>query len=233
MKAIVFDTGPIISLTLNNLLWLIEPLKQRFNGKFYITPAVYNELINKPLATKKYKFEALQILPYISKGVLEVVTNNKIKLLTNELLEKINTTFKARGNWIKIVHPGEMEAIATALHFGSKNVAIDERTSRKLIEDPDSIASRLSKKLHIKVEINQKNLNFIKTELADLKVIRSTELAVVAFKSGLLNRYMLEDEKKVIKNLEKDVLEGVLWGIKLNGCSIRIDEIEKIIKILT
>ena len=126
-----------------------------------------------------------------------------------------------------------MEAIATALHYGSKTVVIDERTSRKLIEDPDGIASRLSRKLHMKIEVNQKNLGFIKKELGNLKVIRSTELAIVAYKSGLLKRYMLEDEKKIIKNLEKSILEGVLWGIKLNGCSIREDEIIKMIKFLT
>ena len=85
----------------------------------------------------------------------------------------------------------------------------------------------------MKIEVNQKNLGFIKKELGNLKVIRSTELAIVAYKSGLLKRYMLEDEKKIIKNLEKSILEGVLWGIKLNGCSIREDEIIKMIKFLT
>ena len=147
MKAIIFDAGPVISLTLNNLLWLLDPLKKQFRGEFYITPGVYNELVNKPLLTKKYKFEALQILPYISRGILKLVSNDEIKLLTTQLLEKINKTFKANGNWITIVHLGEIESIATALHFDSKNIAIDERTSRKLIEDPDSIAHTLSKKI--------------------------------------------------------------------------------------
>ena len=63
MKSIVFDTGPIISLTLNNLLWIIEPLHDRFGGEFYITKAVYKELIDRPLSTKKYKFEARTLKP--------------------------------------------------------------------------------------------------------------------------------------------------------------------------
>ncbi|MFH1439999.1 MAG: hypothetical protein ABIG89_05505 [Candidatus Woesearchaeota archaeon] len=233
MKALIFDTGPIISLTLNNLLWILEPLKKKFSGEFFITPGVYDELIEKPLKTKKYKFEALQILPYISKGVLNVLDEDKIRLITANLLDKVNTTFKANGNWIRIIHQGETEVLASALHLGSTNVVIDERTSRKLIEDPDSIASTLSNKLHTKIDINQENLGYIKKELSCLKVIRSTELAVVAYKMGLLDRYMLEDERKIIKNLDEAIVEGVLWGIKLNGCSIRKEEIYKIIKMIT
>ena len=62
MKSIVFDSGPIISFDLNNLLWLLVPLKREFNGKFYITSAVKRELVDKPLEIKKYKFEVRQCL---------------------------------------------------------------------------------------------------------------------------------------------------------------------------
>ncbi|KHO51294.1 MAG: hypothetical protein QT04_C0044G0003 [archaeon GW2011_AR11] len=58
MKALVFDSGPIISLTLNGLLWMLRPLKQRFKGDFCITKAVYGEIISYPLHTKKFKLEA-------------------------------------------------------------------------------------------------------------------------------------------------------------------------------
>ena len=233
MKSLIFDTGPIISLTLNNLLWILEPLKKQFKGEFYITPAVYEELINKPLSTKKYKFEALQILPYISKGILKVITNSQIKLIAKELLDNINLTFKANGNWITVVHLGEIEVVATALHFGSKNIVIDERTTRKLIEDPEGVASTLSRKLHTKIFVDREKMGYIKKELGELKVLRSTELAATAYNIGLLDRYMLEDERKIVKDLDKAVLEGVLWGIKLNGCSIRREEIYKMIKLLT
>ena len=32
MKTLVFDAGPIISMTMNNLLWLLKPLKKQFDG---------------------------------------------------------------------------------------------------------------------------------------------------------------------------------------------------------
>ena len=40
MKSIIFDAGPVISLTTNNLLWTLRELKERCNGSFYITEAV-------------------------------------------------------------------------------------------------------------------------------------------------------------------------------------------------
>ena len=71
MKTIVFDTGPIISLTMNNLLWILEPLKSISNANFYITNPVKKELVDNPLnKTKRFKFEALQVLHYIENGIL-------------------------------------------------------------------------------------------------------------------------------------------------------------------
>ena len=52
MRSIIFDTGPIISLTMNNLIWTLKHLKRQFKGDFLITPAVKKELIEKPFRTK-------------------------------------------------------------------------------------------------------------------------------------------------------------------------------------
>lgn len=228
-KALVFDTGPIISLTMNNLLWLIEPLKERFKGEFYITPKVYNELIEKPLETKKYKFEALQILPYINEGTIKVIENPAIKETAERMLNLINTTFKAQGNWIKVVHYGEIESVAAALFLGSKTVVIDERTCRDIIEEPMNVAKYMERKFHTKIYVEKNNIENIKKDFKELRVIRSAELAVVAYDIGLLKRYMSKDKGELIKDARKAVLEGVLWGIKLNGCSIKREEIYKVI----
>ena len=53
MKSIVFDAGGIISLTINDLLWLLEPLKKRFKGDFYISKAIKKEIVDKPLTTNQ------------------------------------------------------------------------------------------------------------------------------------------------------------------------------------
>jgi predicted nucleic acid-binding protein len=228
-KPIVFDTGPIISLTLNNVLWLIEPLHEKFDGEFYITPGVYDELINRPLNTKKYKFEALQILPLITKNILNNYNSDDMQNKANELLQVANHTFKARNNWIKIVHRGEMEAIACALVTDSETLVIDERTTRVLIESPDLLKRQLERKLHTGIEVNEDNLNQLKEELKNLNVIRSFELVTIAFELGLLNMFTLKEQEKVVPNIRSAVLEGVLWGVKLNGCSVKREEIYEVI----
>src|SRR3989338_2213004 len=60
-RSLVFDAGSVISLATNNLLWLLPPLKERFGGSFIITRSVENEIVTKPMQTKKFKFEAIQI----------------------------------------------------------------------------------------------------------------------------------------------------------------------------
>ena len=229
-KSLIFDTGPIISLTLNNLVWIIEPLKQKFNGEFYITKAVYQELIERPLSTKKYKFEALQILPYITRGIIKVLDDNRIAQEGKELLELANTTFKAHDNWIRIVHPGEIEVITAALMNSSEAIVIDERTTRDLIENPRLIEKRLRRKLHTNVQTNKENIRKIEKKLKNLRVIRSFELVKIAFELGYLDKYMLEEEKEVVPNLKRAVLEGVLWAIKLSGCSVRGEDIIEVLK---
>ena len=68
VKALVFDTGPIISLAMNNLLWVLVKLKEKFSGDFYVTPGVKRECVDKPLLGKKFKFEAMRTLKLIEDG---------------------------------------------------------------------------------------------------------------------------------------------------------------------
>lgn len=228
MKKIVFDTGPIISLTINNLLWILDGLKEKFNGEFYITPAVYDELINKPLNTKKYKLEALQVLPFITKGTLKVYDNPETKRTEEEIEFYANNSFQIHDKYVNIVHKGEIEAVASAIFLNADAIGIDERTTRHLIEMPERIAEHMERKIHTKVTINHKNLDIVKDKIKHLKVIRSIELVTIAFEKGLLEPYLESD--KVIPNLRKAVLEGALWGVKLNGCSVKEQEIKHILR---
>jgi predicted nucleic acid-binding protein len=226
MKSIVFDTGPIISLTMNNLLWLLEPLKDRFGGEFYISKTVREELIDKPLSTKKFKFEALQTLQYIKRGTLKVIDNENTKKITSKLLELANNSFKARGNWIRIVHHGEIESLASAILLNSKALVIDERTTRTLLEDPKTLIRILQNKLHTKIFVNEKNLVEFEKEVRNIKVIRSVELITAAFELGLLDRYLPD-----ISNPKENLLDAVLWGAKFYGCAVSNREIEDIIRL--
>ena len=230
MRAIVFDTGPLISLTLNNLIWLIEPLQREFRGTFYIPMGVKKELIDRPLKTKKFKFEALQMIPYINNGTLEIIENDFILSKARELMDISNRSFKAKGKWIQIIQTGEMETLATALYFNSKTVVIDERITRMLIENPNDVKKTLERRLHTKIYMDKKNVELLHSQIKQLKVIRSVELVTMAYEMGLLNKYVDKSERMTIKNIEKMLLEGVLWGVKLNGCSVSEKEIKEIIR---
>jgi hypothetical protein len=230
-KIIVFDTGPIISLTLNNLLWILEPLLKEFRGTFYIPMAVKRELIDKPLKTRKYKFEALQIIPLISNRTLEIIENDFIISKTKYLVDLANRCFKAKGNWIQIIQEGEMEAVATSLFFNTKVIVVDERITRMLIENPKSIKELLERRLHTNIEVNKENLKIFHDLVKEIRVIRSIELVTIAYELGILDKYMDKQQKLMVKDVENILLEGVLWAVKLNGCSVSEYEINDIINI--
>ncbi len=229
-KALVFDTGPIISLTINNLLWVLESLKNEYKGEFYITPAVYDELISKPLNTRKYKLEALQVLPYITKGTLKIYNNLPMISIAKDVADYANHSFEIDGNFIEIVHKGEIEAVATAISLQADAIVIDERTTRHLIESPEKIALHMESTMHQKVLINRQNLNKVKELVGSLRVIRSVELVTIAYEKGFLNRFTDNASTKIVPNIKQAVLEGALWGVKLNGCSVKEQEIVDILK---
>jgi hypothetical protein len=71
-KAIIFDSGTLITLTMNGLLHEFKELKKTFDGKFLITKEVKAEVIDKPLTIKIFELEGLQIKELLSGGVLEM-----------------------------------------------------------------------------------------------------------------------------------------------------------------
>ena len=228
MKSLIFDAGPVISLATNNLLWVLEPLKKKFDGNFYITESVRGELVDRPLETKKFKFEAIQVESLIEKGVLEIIDNNFIRESTPRLLNIANEIFKAYDNYMKIVHFAEMSVIAAAISMNSEAIVIDEKTTRFLIENPRLIVEILKKTLHTQISINENNLKEFNNTAKNIKAIRSIELATIAYELGLLNSYITK-----IADARKNLLEGVLWGLKLNGCAVSRDEIDQIVRIET
>ena len=224
-KTLVFDTGPIISLATNNLLWILEPLRNQFRGEFYITNSVKNELVDKPLATKRFEFEALQVMQLIRSGVLKIIDGEQIRQETEALLSIANKCFKARGNWMNLLHRGELEVMAAASYLESEALVVDERTVRLLIENPKMLLERLRKKLHTSVQLIESNIDEIRQSTKDIKMIRSVELVTIAYKLGLLEKFLTEK-----KDSNKGLLDAVLWGVKLHGCAVSREEIDEIIR---
>jgi len=63
-------------------------------------------------------------------------------------------------------------------------------------------------------------------EVRGIKVLRSIELAIIAFEKGLLDKYLINrpDAKKML-------IESFLWSIKLHGCAISRRELDQIVKL--
>ncbi|MEM3126668.1 MAG: hypothetical protein QW331_01200 [Candidatus Woesearchaeota archaeon] len=227
MKSIVFDTGPLISLATNNLLWILKPLKERFGGEFYITKRVKQELIDTPLRIKRFELEAMQVWQCIKDGTISIIENPEIHKIERKMLQLANTSFKAKGTWIKIVHEAEMESVAAAIFLGSSAVVVDERTTRVLIENSPKLTEIFERKLQTSVEFDKNNIKEFKKIFNEVKIIRSVELITVAYKLGLLKDYVLGSD--IVDHPKERLLNAALWALKIRGCSISREEIEQIV----
>ena len=226
MKSIVFDAGPVISLTTNNLLWLLEELKKKYKGEFYLAEAAKRELIDRPLETKKFKFEALQVLRCINDGTLKIIENDELEEETINLINLANNCFNARGNWLRLVHYADMAGLSACIRLNADAFVVDERTARLLVENPRRLTNILKNTLHTDIKINKDNLEEFRRRTKNIKLIRSVELVAVAYEQGLLNKYLPD-----IPDAKRTLLESVLWGVKLNGCAVSRDEIDRIIRL--
>lgn len=228
MKAIVFDSSTLISIATNNLLWTLPLLKKKFNGEFYITESVKSEVIDRPLQSKRFKLEAMQILSMVAEGVIKVYKSEELRNKSQKITDLINSIYLANDHYIKIIQKAEVESLILSAMLDC-TFAVDERTMRVFVEDYKGLLSIFANKLHIDVKINEKNLNIVRMEVHKVNIIRSVELMTIAYKLGMLNSYLNPEEKNIINiDLKKSLLDGLLWGLRLRGCSVSSDEINEI-----
>jgi len=223
-KAVIFDSGALISLAMSNLLGELKKLKEKFNGKFLITADVKRETIDKPLTIKRFWLQAMMIEQLLLDKVLEMsdavdIPEEAINTQTKKLMDVANSMFESKGRSVKLISSGESSCLALSKLLREKGVenviAVDERTTRILAEKPGNLKEIMERKLHSKIKM--KNENF--AEFKDFKFVRSTELMYVAYKKGL------------IKIRKEKVLDAVLWALKSHGCSISYDEIKEIVSL--
>ena len=223
-KALIFDSGTLISFSMNGMLDVVEKLKEVFPGKFLITTEVRKEVVDTPLNIKKFELEALKIKSLIDTGVLEFpsslgITDSEIENEDNQILNVANSTFSGKGKDIHLLDHGEASCLALSKILTKRGVnniiAIDERTMRLLIERSENLRRIMESRLNIKISVKNQNLPMFK----DFKIVRSTELAYVAYKKGLL------DLKGGL------VLDAILYALKFKGAAISGEEIEEIKKL--
>ncbi len=220
-KILFFDAGPVISLVMSRVAWILPELKKKFGGKFYITPAVQRELVERPLSVKRYEFEALQVMKFIREGVLEIYLDVPAKKV-QELQNLANNSFVIRGKPLDVIQSGEMESVASALQLKAA-VVMDERTLRLFIENSPELQGILEYRFSQKVQVDKTKIKQFSSQLQGIPIIRSTELVGIAYKLGLLDGYIPPG-----KGGKETLLDAVLWATKYNGCAITEHEIEEI-----
>jgi hypothetical protein len=221
-KALFFDTGPVISLVMSRLVWILPHLKKQYGGHFYITPAVKLELVDRPISVKRFEFEALQVMKLISDGTLEVYEKVP-KSNSSQLINLANNTFSINGKTIDVIQEGEIESVSCALNVSADAVVMDERTLRLFIENGSELKSLLERRFNSEVLADTDKIKAFGQALKGIIIIRSVELVAIAFKLGILNAYIPQE-----KNGSEILLDSVLWATRYNGCSVMDSEIESI-----
>ena len=213
-KALIFDSSSIITLALNNLLYILEPLKKKFGGEFYITEDIKKELIDNSMQIKRFMLEALTIKKLIDDGVLKIVSSKEIAKEAERLENIANYTYKTQEEWIRIIHEGEASCLAlySMIKADKKALVIDERTTRMLVEAPDNLRKLFEKKLHTKISSKPENYSFFK----GFNIIRSSELALIAYSAKIIS----------LPTKPKEAIAALLYAQKYKGCAISWQEID-------
>ncbi len=217
-RAIIFDSSTIISLATTCNLSAVEKLKAAYGGDFLISEAVRRETIDRAEQSKRFKYEGHRLLKLVDEGVFKYFDEEPYAQEVDKLAFLTNSAFIANGKPVHIMHSGELSMLIAAKELRADGVAVDERTTRLLIEDPHALPKLLGSKLHTFIKTDQTKLNSIKSSLIGINVIRSADLMLAAFKKDFLGKQ------------NKDMLDGVLWALKLAGCAISGDEIEQYLR---
>ncbi len=212
---IICDSSSLIALTDTCFLPALSVLSNHFTGNFIIPQSVEDETVNTPVNNKNYALSALRIKHAIDRKVLRVCAVDASKEAA-EIMKVANEIFYLGGKPLTLIQLGESEILALTNIFGVKNVLIDERTTRILVESPLSLKDHFEDEFGKVVGINESNLRKFENYTKGLKLFRSSEVLITAYEKGYFSS---------LDNLEIKTLEAALYSLKFSGCSISFEEI--------
>jgi hypothetical protein len=221
-KIILCDSGSFISLTTACLDPILYFLSEKFKVKFVIPTVVRQETVDYPLqkGLKQYAFSAIKIKEALKDGVISAVDMD-VTSQTQRILRMANGIFYAQGRPLQLIQHGEAEMLALARALDIKDILIDERTTRMLIESPFSMKDHLAEEFGVNIMLDRKALLEFGSLTKGMTSLRSSELVMVAYENGYFDHF---DE------LKHEALSAALYKIRFSGCSIRFDEIEEYVK---
>src|SRR3989338_8247324 len=117
MKVLILDSGILINLSMNGLLYVLEELKKISNIKILITKDVRYETIDRPIGIPKFELGALRIQNLINLKIIELpdslqISEKELNSLTQNYLELANHSIQSHNQFIQLVSNAEMSCLA-------------------------------------------------------------------------------------------------------------------------
>ncbi len=188
-NSIVFDSSALITLSQTCLADVIRFLSKQSKGDLIIPPAVRHESVIHPLHSRRYSLSALRISQLIEDQSLKVIDPPGLKSKTDQLLKIANNLLLVRGKPIQLIQEGETQCLAMACLSDASAIAVDEKTTRLLLEAPSVLLEKTALEFNNQVSFNAKNLRAWNAITPKIPVMRSCELISIAGKRGYFKKF--------------------------------------------
>ncbi len=212
MKAISCDSSSIIALGTNCLTWLFE----RFDTEFWIPNYVKKEIVDNPLHSYKFGFEAMRNGTLLGRGLKLKETDPQLR---NRIIGLANSLFHHKSRPIEIIQYGEADALALSVKEGVP-LLVDEKNTRLLVENREQLRKLSEHRTGKTIEMNEDVSRELGKLMKGVKVIRSSELVTVAVKRGFFEWGYPK----------RQLLQSMLNALKLSGCAINSEEIKELVE---
>jgi len=215
-QSMVCDASSLISLTDSCFVGSLYFLKKKYKGRFLIPPSVEYECVTNPMRLRAHALHALRLKLAIKDGIIDVV-EPKSQKRAYEIRWLSNSIFYVDGAPLRLLHEGEAEVLALSLDAGVENLLMDERTTRMLCEDPESLRVHLEAEFKKPVSTDEGNLSAFSRAVRGMRFFRSSELLLLAAEKGFFKDY---------RELEQETVEAALYRLKYAGCAVGFGEID-------
>lgn len=216
MAVIVCDSSSLISLNEACLLGSLRFLKQRAGAEFLVPPEVFGETVQRPLKIRRYEYSAMRLNHLLQEGTLKQVAYPDTRASTQRLLQLANEIFWVEGRPLKLVQRGEAECLAVYGRAGGRGLLMDEKTTRLLLESPQTLLKKISGEYEQKISVNEGALREWKRSTEGIFVLRSSELLAMAVSKGFFEPY---------RSLARQALAAALRAVRNAGCSVSEEEL--------
>lgn len=211
----VFDASALISVSQTCLIKILGGLQKELDAEFFIPKIVFEEAVQRPIQIKRFELNAIRIKKAIDEGWFKVVCSQDRQLF-EQIGEIANNCFFVNGKPITLLQYGEIEALCLIKELSAGAFAIDERTTRMLIENPVQLQSIMRERRRTSIAIEKSKASQFAAMFKEVAIVRSVELIALADEYGLLKEEL---------PLGQQSLEAALFAAKYSGCAVSSREI--------